>query len=91
MAVNRSREDLIELLRETAAALAPSVDPALVVADTDITDLGMDSMQLMEFVAEAEDALGIRIPDAELQDVRTVSDLLDAIARHQRPDEARRS
>lgn len=68
--------ELIDLLRRVAAEVAPDVDPDAVTADRDVTELGLDSMQLMEFVAEIEDALEIRIPDQELTGVRTVSDLL---------------
>jgi acyl carrier protein len=71
--------ELIALLRRVAAEIAPTVDPDAVTAERDVTELGLDSMQLMEFVAEIEDALEIRIPDQELTGVRTVSELLAVI------------
>jgi acyl carrier protein len=71
--------ELIDLLRRAAAEIAPDIDPDAVTAERDVTELGLDSMQLMEFVAEIEDALEIRIPDQELIGVRIVSDLLAVI------------
>lgn len=76
------RNDLVELLREKATRIAPEVAPEQVTPERDVTELGMDSMQLMEFVAEIEDALEIRIPERELIQVRTVSHLLLVIERH---------
>jgi acyl carrier protein len=78
--------ELIDLLRRVAAEIAPDIDRDAVTAERDVTELGLDSMQVMEFVAEIEDALEIRIPDQELIGVRTVSDLLAVI--EARRDEA---
>ncbi|HEY6050957.1 MAG TPA: acyl carrier protein, partial [Thermoanaerobaculia bacterium] len=50
-------------------------------ADTVISQLGMDSVAQMELVSWFEERLGVRIPDEELQNIRTVRDLKDALAR----------
>lgn len=71
--------ELIDLLRRIAAEVAPDVDPDAVTAEKDVAEIGLDSMQLMEFIAEIEDALEIRIPDQELTGLRTVSDLLAVV------------
>jgi acyl carrier protein len=41
----------------------------------------MDSVAQMELVSWFEERLGVRIPDEELQKIRTVGDLKDALAR----------
>lgn len=49
--------------------------------DTVISTLGMDSVAVMELVSYFEERLAVRIPDEELNRIRTVGDLRDAIAK----------
>ncbi|TMA18883.1 MAG: acyl carrier protein [Deltaproteobacteria bacterium] len=46
-----------------------------------ISQLGMDSVAQMELVSWFEERLRVRIPDEELQKIRTISDLRDVLAR----------
>lgn len=50
--------------------------------DTVISQLGMDSVAIMELVSYLEERLEVRIPDEELGRVRTIGDLRDCLARH---------
>jgi len=45
------------------------LDPARLTPGTTLEDLGLDSLSLMDFVFNAEDAYGLRIPE-ELLDPR---------------------
>jgi acyl carrier protein len=50
--------------------------------ETDIVaDTGMDSVAVMDFVLDLEEAFDITIPIDRLHDVRTVSDIVAAIER----------
>jgi acyl carrier protein len=49
--------------------------------DTVITTLGMDSVAVMELVSFFEEKLSVRIPDEELNRIRTVGDLRYALAK----------
>ena len=49
--------------------------------DTVISTLGMDSVAVMELVSFFEEKLSVRIPDEELNRIRTVGDLRDALAK----------
>ena len=53
--------------------------------DTVISQLGMDSVAVMELVSYFEERLDVRIPDEELGKVRTLGDLRDCLARHLPP------
>jgi acyl carrier protein len=44
-----------------------------------VADLGIDSLGVMEIVAEIEDTFKLRIPDDALRDVETVADVAHAI------------
>ncbi|MEN8174400.1 MAG: acyl carrier protein [Pseudomonadota bacterium] len=51
-------------------------------SDTDLTvDLGLESVQIMEFVVEVEDRYDIAIDLNTLSGVRTISDLAAVVAR----------
>ena len=47
----------------------------MVDADTPITSLGLESVQIMEFITEVEDHFDINIDLASLAEVRTLNDL----------------
>ena len=49
--------------------------------DTVISTLGMDSVAVMELVSFFEEKLSVRIPDEELNHIRTVGDLGNALAK----------
>jgi acyl carrier protein len=72
--------DVVELFKQAALEVdnrkLPDLQP-----DTVISQLGMDSVAQMELVSWFEERLGVRIPDEELQTIRTVRDLRDALAR----------
>jgi len=43
--------------------------------------LGLDSLSLLQIVAAVEEAYGVRIPDDEIDDLRTVRALLAQVVR----------
>ena len=47
------------------------------------TDLDADSIDLVEFVVELEDAFGAEISDEDAEQIVTVKDAVDYIASHQ--------
>jgi acyl carrier protein len=54
-------ETLILLLRDKFNVATESVTP-----QTTLTELGLDSLSLMEFIFAAEDAFSLRIPEEKL-------------------------
>ncbi|KZM72838.1 acyl carrier protein [Nocardia terpenica] len=53
-----------------------------------VDDLEVDSLSLVEIVVQVEDRYGVRVPDGDLEDLRTVG---DAVAYVQRMEADRRS
>ncbi|WP_374695906.1 acyl carrier protein [Spiroplasma endosymbiont of Polydrusus formosus] len=47
--------------------------------NTEFKSLGLDSLDLMDLVIEAEKKCGIQIPDDKLMDIKTLADLVDII------------
>jgi acyl carrier protein len=62
--------DLAVILNEVAG-----VDQAKVSADKSfLDDLEVDSLSMVEVVMAAEDKFGVKIPDEEVKNLRTVGD-----------------
>jgi acyl carrier protein len=69
------RDAVMEILRPHAQNGTELSETSHLVAD-----LGIDSLGVMEVVADLEDKFGMRIPDDSLRDVETVADVARAIA-----------
>jgi acyl carrier protein len=67
---------LAEIVNETVAV--PVEDVQLDKSFTD--DLDIDSLSMVEVVVAAEEKFGIKIPDENVADLRTVGDAVDFIA-----------
>ena len=70
---------LAEIVEEVAG-----IDTADVTADkTFVDDLDIDSLSMVEIAVQAEDKFGVKIPDDQLAELKTVGDAVDYIATHQ--------
>lgn len=50
-----------------------------VTTESKITELGIDSLSMMQIVGEMETELGVMIPDEDLVELQTVGDLVKKI------------
>jgi acyl carrier protein len=68
------RADLIKLFQEHA-------QPETLVTEAShlVADLGIDSLGVMELVADIEDRFAVKIPDELLREVNTVADVAAAL------------
>lgn len=66
--------DIVEILEEVAG-----VNPADVTEEKtfDQDQLDVDSLSMVEVVVVAEERFGIKIPDEEMSNIKTVGDLVD--------------
>ncbi len=77
-----AREQLVERVRELAAQQV-AADAANVTLETHfINDLNYDSLESIEFIMALEDEFDISIPDEQAQDVHTVAQAVELLARH---------
>jgi acyl carrier protein len=71
------RDEILDDIRAVFSSVA-GVDPAQVTFEKSITsDLGIDSMTMLEAVVALEDRFGILIPDDAWARFSTVGDLVD--------------
>ncbi len=72
-------EGLAEIVNEETG-----IDTASVELDKSFTDdLDIDSLSMMTIVVNAEEKFGVRIPDDEVKNLKTVRDAVEFIARAQ--------
>jgi acyl carrier protein len=66
---------LAEIVNEIAGIPAAEVE----LDKSFIDDLDLDSLTMVEVATNAEDKFGVRIPDDNLKDLKTVRDAVDFI------------
>ena len=59
------------------------IDEDMLDLDADIMeDLGADSLDVVEMLMVLEDSFGIVIPDEDVQDIRTIGELCEYVAKN---------
>lgn len=76
MANEDIEKDLAEIVEEIAGVAAADVTPEKSFVD----DLDIDSLSMVEIAVQAEDKFGVKIPDDELANLKTVGDAVNYIA-----------
>jgi acyl carrier protein len=77
-----SRDDISSGLAEILEEVA-GVNPDDVAEDKSFTDdLDVDSLSMVEVVVAAEERFGVKIPDDEVQNLKTVGDAISYIEKH---------
>ncbi len=74
----RSRAELLEMFEKTATEIVEK-DFKSIEENTVISDLGIDSLGMLEIVGSMERQLKIQIPDESLAGIQTVKDLLEVV------------
>ena len=73
------KRDLLELFKDVAQRVDKRALPN-VSRSSKISDLGIDSLSVMQIIGELETELGIMIPDEDLVEIVTVGDLCDRVS-----------
>jgi len=76
----KSEQDLIALFKQVATEVDKR-EFKDVTGQSIISDLGIDSLSMMQIVGEMELRLNIMIPDEDLVELVTVADLVAAVAK----------
>jgi len=70
---------LAEIVEEVAGVAVDEVTPEKSFVD----DLDIDSLSMVEIAVQAEDKFGVKIPDDELANLKTVADAVNYINSNQ--------
>ncbi len=77
-----TRDQVMSRVREHLAAEL-EIDPARIELGTRFKeDLDADSLDLYELVMELEDGYGIRVPEEDAAQIKTVGDAIDFVVEH---------
>jgi len=71
--------DLASIVEEVAGVDAAEVTPEKSFVD----DLDIDSLSMVEIAVQAEDKFGVKIPDDQLAELKTVGDAVSYIEKNQ--------
>jgi acyl carrier protein len=81
------REQTVADKEEILAGLAEIVEEVAGVAQDDVSseksfvdDLDIDSLSMVEIAVQAEDKFGVKIPDDELANLKTVGDAVNYVS-----------
>ena len=75
--------DVLERVKKVIVDQLNNVDETQVVETASFTtDLGADSLDIVELVMAFEEEFGIEIPDDEAEKIQTVKDAIDYIESH---------
>ncbi len=73
------RSEVLDVMREKAVEML-EVEPDAVQEDKSfVDDLKVDSLSLVEYTMDLEDAFGIELPEDELTDLKTIGAFVDLI------------
>jgi acyl carrier protein len=73
-----SRTELLQMFKKTATEIAEKDFPNI-SESTVISELGIDSLGMLEIVGAMERQLKIQIPDESLAGIQTVKDLIELV------------
>ena len=73
------RAELAEIVNEVAGVDADDVQ----LEKSFVDDLDIDSLSMVEIVVAAEEKFGVRIPDEQVKNLKTVGDAVSFIERAQ--------
>ncbi|MCX2731555.1 acyl carrier protein [Saccharopolyspora sp. NFXS83] len=78
MANEEIAQGLASIVEEVAGVDAEDVK----VEKSFVDDLDIDSLSMVEIAVQAEDKFGVKIPDDELANLKTVGDAVDYITKN---------
>ena len=79
MEKEKTRDKIFKFLVEKELKNYTDYDSEFVTSNTEISELGLDSLDVLEAIMGAEEEFNIDIPDNKFQNARTVGDIVDAI------------
>ena len=78
-----TQEEIIAGLAEIIEEVT-GIEPSEVTPDKSfVDDLDIDSLSMVEIAVQTEDKYGVKIPDEQLAELKTVGDAVDYIAKNQ--------
>ena len=74
--------DLEAKVIEFIASKVENADASTITPASKFDELGLDSMDTVQLLFDAEDAFGVTFDGEEVKNLRTVGDIIDYIGKH---------
>lgn len=75
----KTKEQILDSLKRIAVDVA-GIDPEKMSVEGSLrSDLGLDSLDMIELVTALEDEVGVRLTDKEMSKIETVTNFIDAL------------
>lgn len=74
-----TNEKIIEIFKESVKEVDVNVKVESVSMDTELSQLGLDSVMTMEVIGVLEEKLNMRFPDEDLATLKSMTDLSELI------------
>ncbi len=74
-----TRDEVLAVLRDKAVEMLEVEADQVQEEKSFVDDLKVDSLSLVEYTMDLEDAFGIELPEEELTDVKTIGAFVDVI------------
>ncbi len=74
---------MLETIKNVMVDTLSCDEDAITAEATLADDLGIDSLDAVELVMALEEEFGVKIPDEELQNLKTVGDIVACIEKYQ--------
>jgi acyl carrier protein len=77
-----ANEDILVGLAEIVEEVAGVGKDEVTLEKSFVDDLDIDSLSMVEIAVQAEDRFGVKIPDDELANLKTVGDAVDYVSKN---------
>ncbi|MEV4314331.1 acyl carrier protein [Actinocrispum sp. NPDC049592] len=77
-----ANEEILDGLADIVEEVAGVAKDDVTVDKSFVDDLDIDSLSMVEIAVQAEDKFGVKIPDDELANLKTVGDAVDYISKN---------
>ena len=78
-----TQEEIIAGVAEIIEEVTGIEPSEVTIEKSFVDDLDIDSLSMVEIAVQAEDKFGVKIPDDQLAELKTVGDAVDYIAKNQ--------
>lgn len=78
-------DNIEEKVIKFIASKVEDVDLSTITAASEFEELGLDSMDRVQLLFDAEEAFGVTFEDEEVKDFHCVKDIIDYISTHHQP------
>jgi polyketide biosynthesis acyl carrier protein len=75
-----NKQQIFEVIKNNVLEILPDIDPARIVPETSLRDLGANSIDRADILIQSQEALKLKFPLHEMGSARNIQGLVDLFA-----------